>query len=110
MTATASTSSATPSTGEHDHRFLYWACGVVAVVLAIVGVFLLVPVGGAARAHGSRAFLPLLVAAALLGACGTASALLVFTGMQMGDLLFAVFLVGTVVYAWGANVLLTRHP
>ena len=38
MTATASTSSAAPSTGEHDHRFLYWACGIVAVVLAIVGL------------------------------------------------------------------------
>ena len=80
------------------------------IVLAIVGVFLLIPVGGAARGHGTRAFRALLIAAVLLGACGTASALLVFTGMQMGDLLFAVFLVGTVVYAWGANVLLTRHP
>jgi hypothetical protein len=37
MTATAV--SASPSTGQHDHRFLYWACGVVAVVLAIVGLF-----------------------------------------------------------------------
>jgi hypothetical protein len=37
MTATAASSTA-PSTGEHDHRFLYWACGVVAVVLAIVGL------------------------------------------------------------------------
>jgi tetratricopeptide (TPR) repeat protein len=79
------------------------------VVLAIVGVFLLVPVGGAARAHGTRAFSPLLIAAALLCACGTASALLVFSGMRIGDLLFAVFLVGTVVYAWGANVFLTKY-
>jgi hypothetical protein len=37
MTATAA--SASPSTGQHDHRFLYWACGIVAVVLAIVGLF-----------------------------------------------------------------------
>jgi hypothetical protein len=39
MTATATTATASPSTGEHDHRFLYWACGIVAVVLAIVGLF-----------------------------------------------------------------------
>ena len=38
MTATASTAPASSSTGEHDHRFLYWACGIVAVVLAIVGL------------------------------------------------------------------------
>jgi hypothetical protein len=38
MTATASSSPATPSTGEHEHRFLYWAIGIVAVVLAIVGL------------------------------------------------------------------------
>jgi hypothetical protein len=37
MTATAASSS-TPSTGAHDHRFLYWACGVVAVALAIIGL------------------------------------------------------------------------
>jgi tetratricopeptide (TPR) repeat protein len=78
------------------------------IVLTIVGAFLLVPIGGAARAHGSRAFRPLLVAAVLLGICGTASAVLVFLGAQAGNLLFAVFLVGTVVYAWGANVLLSR--
>ena len=35
MTATASSS---PATEQHDHRFLYWACGIVAVVLAIVGL------------------------------------------------------------------------
>ena len=35
---TATTASASPSTGEHDHRFLYWACGIVAVALAIVGL------------------------------------------------------------------------
>jgi len=79
------------------------------IVLTIVGVFLLVPIGGAARAHGSRAFRPLLIAAVLLGTCGTASALLVFLGVQAGNLLFAAFLLGTVVYAWGANVLLTRY-
>ena len=79
------------------------------IVLAIVSAFLLIPVGGTARAHGSRAFRPLLVAAALLGACGIASALLVFSRMGIGDLLFGVFLVGTVVYGWGANILFTRY-
>jgi tetratricopeptide (TPR) repeat protein len=79
------------------------------IVLAIVSAFLLIPVGGTARAHGSRAFRPLLVAAALLGACGIASALLVFSRMGMGDLLFGVFLLGTVVYGWGANILFTRY-
>ncbi len=79
------------------------------IVLAIVSAFLLIPVGGAARAHGSRAFPPLLVTAALLGACGLASALLVFIGTRTGDLLFAVFLLGTVVYAWGANILFTKY-
>ena len=79
------------------------------IVLAIVSAFLLIPVGGTARAHGSRAFRPLLVAAALLGACGIASALLVFSRMGIGDLLFGVFLLGTVVYGWGANILFTRY-
>lgn len=79
------------------------------IVVTIVSAFLLVPVGGAARAHGTRAFHPLLITAAVLGACGTASALLVLIGLQFGNLLFAVFLLGTVVYAWGANVLLTRY-
>ena len=36
---TATTAPASSSTGEHDHRFLYWACGIVAVVLAIIGLF-----------------------------------------------------------------------
>ena len=79
------------------------------IVLAIVSAFLLIPVGGTARAHGSRAFRPLLVAAALLGACGIASALLVFSRIGIGDLLFGVFLLGTVVYGWGANILFTRY-
>jgi len=34
---TATTAAASP-TGEHDHRFLYGACGIVAVALAIVGL------------------------------------------------------------------------
>jgi hypothetical protein len=38
MTATTATSAAPPSTGEHDHRWLYWACGLVAVVLAVIGL------------------------------------------------------------------------
>jgi hypothetical protein len=38
MTATAATTPAAPSTGEHEHRFMYWAIGIVVVVLAIVGL------------------------------------------------------------------------
>jgi hypothetical protein len=38
MTATASTSPATPAAEHDEHRFLYWAIGVVVVVLAIVGL------------------------------------------------------------------------
>jgi tetratricopeptide (TPR) repeat protein len=79
------------------------------IVLAIVSVFLLVPVGGAARGYGTRAFPALLTTAVPLGAFGIASALLVLVGMRTGDLLFGVFLVGTVVYGWGANVLLTKY-
>ncbi len=79
------------------------------IVLAIVSAFLLVPIGGAARAHGTRAFHPLLIAVALLGACGAASVLLVFLETRMGDLLFGLFLLGTVVYAWSANFLLSKY-
>jgi Flp pilus assembly protein TadD len=79
------------------------------IVVAIVGAFLLVPVGGAARVHGTRAFPALLFACVLLAACGTASSLLVFIGTRTGNVLFGVFLLGTVVYGWGANVLLTKY-
>ena len=78
-------------------------------VLAIVSAFLLVPVGGVARAHGTRAFRPLVVATALLFACGMASAFLVFIGTRTGNLFFGLFLLGTVAYGWGANMLMTKY-
>jgi hypothetical protein len=38
MTATAATSSAPPSTGENDHRWLLWGAGIGVVILAVIGL------------------------------------------------------------------------
>ena len=79
------------------------------LVLTFVGGFLLIPVGGAAKGFGTRAFRPLLIAAALLAACGLGAVALSFTQTSAGGLLFGLFLLGTFVYAWVANFLLIKY-
>jgi tetratricopeptide (TPR) repeat protein len=76
--------------------------------VAMICGFLLIPIGGAVKGYGSRAYRPLLIASALIGACGVGAAVLSFTPMPLAIVLFGVFLAGTILYAWVANFVLLK--
>jgi Tfp pilus assembly protein PilF len=79
------------------------------LVLAAVCALLLIPVGGAAKAHGTRAWRPLAAALLLLGACGAAAVMLSFAGAPIGPTLLVAFLLGTFLYGWVANYFLLNY-
>jgi hypothetical protein len=79
------------------------------LVLAGVCALLLIPVGGAAKAHGTRAWGPLAAAVMLLGACGAAAVVLSFAGASMGPTLVVTFLLGSFLYGWVANYFLLKY-
>ena len=78
------------------------------MVLAAVSALLLIPIGGAGKAHGTRAWGPLAGAVLLLGACGAAAVVLSFVGAPFGSTLFVTFLLGSFLYGWVANYLLLK--
>jgi tetratricopeptide (TPR) repeat protein len=79
------------------------------MVLAAVSALLLIPIGGAVKAHGTRAWGPLAGAVLLLGACGAAAVVLSFVGAPIGPTLFVTFLLGSFLYSWVANYLLLKY-
>ena len=79
------------------------------LILAIVSAMLLIPVGGAGRAHGTRAWRPLSIAVLILGACGAGAVMLAFAGASAGSTLFVAFLVGIFLYSWSASYLLLKY-
>ena len=79
------------------------------LTVAMVSGFLLIPAGGAAKGFRTRAFLPLLLAAAFLAACGVSAAVLSFARVPLGGTLFGIFLLGTILYTWIATVILMKQ-
>jgi hypothetical protein len=79
------------------------------LTVAMVSGFLLIPVGGAAKGYRTRAFLPLMVIGALLAACGVCAAVLSFAREPLAGTLFGMFLLGTILYAWVATVILMKQ-
>lgn len=79
------------------------------LILAGVSVLMLVPIGGAVKAMGTRAWRPLAsgaLAIALVGAAAVASSLV---GASLSGPLVGIFIVGAVLYGWIANYLIIKY-
>jgi tetratricopeptide (TPR) repeat protein len=79
------------------------------LVLAVVCVLLLVPIGAAVKAHGTRAWRPMSIAAMILAAAGAAGVVLSWVQPDAGGLLLGGLLVAAVIWSWIANYLLTKY-
>jgi hypothetical protein len=79
------------------------------LVLAVVCALLLIPIGGAVTAHGSRAWRPMAIAAVALAACGAGAVILSLVHPASGGVLLAVLFVGAFAWSWIANYLFTKY-
>ena len=79
------------------------------LLLAVVCALMLIPIGGAVKAHGTRAWRPLAIAVLLLAACGAAAVILSVGRSGIGETLFLTFVVSAFFYGWIANYLLLKY-
>jgi tetratricopeptide (TPR) repeat protein len=79
------------------------------LVLAVVCALLLIPIGGAVTAHGTRAWRPMAIAAGALAACGAGAVILSLVHPASGGVLLAVLFVSAFAWSWIANYLFTKY-
>jgi tetratricopeptide (TPR) repeat protein len=80
-----------------------------AAVVGVVSGLLLIPIGGAAKADGTRAWRPMALAAAILVAFATVAVLASALGWSSGNGMFAAVIVAAVLWSWIASFLLTKY-
>lgn len=79
------------------------------LVLAGVCTLMLIPIGGAVRAHGTRAWPSLALSAVVLGAGGVIAVIGSLVDAYSGGELLTVLIVATILWSWLANYALAKY-
>ena len=79
------------------------------LVLAGVSVLMLLPIGGAVKAQGTRAWRPLAMAGVVLGALGATAVLSSLVETELSGLLLGLFILSAFLYGWIANYLIIKY-
>ena len=77
--------------------------------VALVSALMLIPIGGAAQGHGTRAWRPLFIAVLVLAGCAATIAVLSFVRRDLVAMPLMIFIVGAFLYGWFANYLILKH-
>lgn len=80
-----------------------------AIVFAGVSLLMLMPIGGALKAEGTRAEKPLASIAAALAAVGAGGVALTAVGATAAAPLLVLFLIGAIFYGWIANYFIIKY-
>jgi Flp pilus assembly protein TadD len=77
------------------------------LIVAASSAVMLIPIGGASKAYRTRAWWPLVAAAAVLGAFAVAAAVFAFSRPDFAGGALGLLLVGAFLFSWLANILMT---
>jgi len=80
-----------------------------AAMVGLVSALLLIPIGGAVRSHGTRAWRPMAIAAALLIIFAVLTVVSVVLQRPGSEGIVATMILAAIVWSWLANVVMTKY-